>query len=135
MSATRTVDAEPISTLFGESSTNEAPGVAVMVRQTGLPIERAENEKERYFRQAIAERGYRELRHVRARVISGVVHLTGSVSSYYLKQVAQEAIRPLAIGLTICNRLNVGRVDPPHAIKRPCVDRAGCGSLSLSTDR
>ncbi|QDS93980.1 hypothetical protein FF011L_27570 [Roseimaritima multifibrata] len=135
MPATRTVDAEPIPTHFGESSTNDGHGGAVIVRQAETLIERVENEKEGYFRKAIAESGYRDLRNVRARVISGVVHLTGCVSSYYLKQVAQEAIRPLAIGLTICNRLTVGRVDPPHAISRPNGYHASCGSLSLLSDR
>ncbi len=51
--------------------------------------------------------GYPALRHLQVVVRGGVVVLQGSVDSYFLKQMAQEAIRPLAIGRQITNEVRV----------------------------
>ncbi|MCC9603006.1 BON domain-containing protein [Stieleria sp. JC731] len=64
-------------------------------------------EKIRLFEAAVHEVGPAELRRVRVSIHDGCVQLDGVVASYYQKQLAQEAVRPLAIGMQISNRLQV----------------------------
>jgi BON domain len=57
--------------------------------------------------QALASTGLNALRSVRIELRKNQVVLHGVVSSYYLKQMAQEAIRPILFGLSVKNRLQV----------------------------
>ena len=65
------------------------------------------HERETILRSALSQAGRGELKRIRVDVDGDTVRLRGRVTSYYLKQVAQEAIRPLAIGLRIDNRVQV----------------------------
>ncbi len=65
------------------------------------------DEKTRAFETRIRQTGYQEMRGIKVRLRDGLVTLRGNVTSYYMKQVAQEAIRPLAIGLHINNEIEV----------------------------
>lgn len=49
------------------------------------------------------------LRRLRVEEGDGQVVLTGSVASYYLKQLAQETLMPLLEGRRLENRVNVER--------------------------
>ena len=64
-------------------------------------------EKESVLADAIASAGGGGLRKVCLQVHDGVLVLTGTVSSFYLKQLAQETVRPLAIGMRIENQIAV----------------------------
>jgi hypothetical protein len=64
-------------------------------------------EKEAGFERILEETGIKPLRSVRVEVVDGRVKLEGRVPSFYAKQLAQEALRPYAIGLKIDNRLAV----------------------------
>ena len=66
-----------------------------------------DHEKLKMLRDALAKAGQGELRRIRVGIDDRTVFLTGEVSSFYLKQAAQEAVRPYAIGLDICNELTV----------------------------
>ncbi len=73
-----------------------------------LPRFRHSNaEKLAAFRMALNSRGYRELTRVRLDIDHAVVTLFGEVSSFYMKQLAQEALRPLSIGMRIDNQIHV----------------------------
>jgi BON domain len=67
----------------------------------------ADLEKQSIFESALASNRIGELRRVRVGVDDANVTLQGTVSSFYLKQLAQESIRPFALGLTIRNELRV----------------------------
>ena len=67
------------------------------------------DEKARILEILIRRAGHRSLNHVRASVTDGWIVLRGRVPSYYLKQLAQEAVRPMAIGMQIRNELHVGK--------------------------
>jgi hypothetical protein len=56
---------------------------------------------------ALAQTRIGELKRVCVEVDAANVTLRGSVSSFYLKQLAQESIRSLALGLSIRNELLV----------------------------
>ena len=64
-------------------------------------------DKESVLADAIASAGGGGLRKVCLQVHDGVLVLTGTVSSFYLKQLAQETVRPLAIGMRIENQIAV----------------------------
>jgi hypothetical protein len=57
--------------------------------------------------QALTSTGLNALKTVRIELRKNQVVLHGVVSSYYLKQMAQEAIRPILFGLSVRNRLQV----------------------------
>ncbi|TWU46136.1 BON domain protein [Rubripirellula tenax] len=65
------------------------------------------NEKAIAFEDHLKTSGYRELTHVHVLVEDGTVVLRGNVATYYIKQLAQETIRPIAIGMKIKNELTV----------------------------
>ncbi len=48
-----------------------------------------------------------ELRRLRVTESDAEVVITGRVSSYYLKQLAQEALRPAVFGRKLLNRVEV----------------------------
>jgi osmotically-inducible protein OsmY len=50
-----------------------------------------------------------ELRRLEVRETDEEVQVSGQVSSFYLKQLAQEAVRPAAKGRPIVNRVEVRR--------------------------
>ncbi|TWU46889.1 hypothetical protein [Rubripirellula reticaptiva] len=56
---------------------------------------------------AIQETGMRELKLARCICTDSELIIEGTVSSFYVKQVATEAVRPLAQGLRIHNHLEV----------------------------
>lgn len=56
-----------------------------------------------------------ELRQLRATVTDDKVLLTGFVSSYYLKQLAQETVKPTAGTRRVVNQIKVGDRDPDEA--------------------
>jgi len=64
-------------------------------------------EKRDGFQRVLIETGVRELRYVRVELSDGHVRLNGRVPTFYAKQLAQEALRPYAIGLKIDNQLAV----------------------------
>lgn len=48
-----------------------------------------------------------DLRGLRVEEVEGGLLLSGSVSSYYHKQLAQEAVRAVALGVPIMNSIRV----------------------------
>lgn len=70
-------------------------------------VDRFDETKQKVFRDALAKAGQGELKRIRVGIDDRTLFLTGKVSSFYLKQAAQEAVRPHAIGLDICNQLTV----------------------------
>ena len=66
-----------------------------------------ECDKATVFQEALANSGRGELKQVVVNLGDGVIQLRGVVTSYFLKQAAQETVRPLAIGLRIDNQLCV----------------------------
>ncbi|WP_182870067.1 BON domain-containing protein [Rhodopirellula sp. JC639] len=63
--------------------------------------------KDAYFREILAQSGSAELRQVDVEVQDGRIVLCGRVSSFYQKQLAQESLLPVAIGMQICNQIEV----------------------------
>lgn len=57
--------------------------------------------------EALQQTGLRDLACIRVSVSDREMTLDGEVGSYYLKQLATEAVRPHASGLAIKNRLQV----------------------------
>ncbi|WP_283431026.1 BON domain-containing protein [Neorhodopirellula lusitana] len=76
---------------------------------TNGSVDASIDEKSQALESMIQQTGHRGLDRVRARVKDGWIVLWGQVPSYYLKQLAQEAVRPLAIGLQIRNELRVNQ--------------------------
>ena len=60
-------------------------------------------------RTALQSTGYRDLAKLGCHVNEGVIVLSGRVSSYYLKQLAQEAVLRLKLALGIDNSVVVQR--------------------------
>ncbi len=84
-------------------------GYTAHARLPNETTSRFDHEKLNMLRDALAKAGQGELRRIRVGIDDRTVFLTGEVSSFYLKQAAQEAVRPYAIGLDICNELTVTR--------------------------
>jgi hypothetical protein len=57
----------------------------------------------------LASSSVRELRELRVDGTATQLHLTGRVSSFYHKQLAQEAVRSVTQGRQIVNRVLVSR--------------------------
>ncbi|MCM2372158.1 BON domain-containing protein [Aporhodopirellula aestuarii] len=55
----------------------------------------------------LAQSAVAELRFLRVDENDAEIHLSGSVRSFYHKQLAQEAIRPIAAGRQVINRVDV----------------------------
>ena len=55
----------------------------------------------------LARSSVSELRMIRVDRSENDLQLTGSVRSFYHKQLAQEAVRSVACGLRVINRVNV----------------------------
>lgn len=64
-------------------------------------------EKSQALESLIQQAGHRGLDRVRVTVLDGWIVLRGRVTSFYLKQLAQEAVRPMAIGMQIRNDVHV----------------------------
>jgi osmotically-inducible protein OsmY len=75
----------------------------------------AESATLRTARQLLREQSYDPLRHVHLRYQEGVLTLDGIVPTYYLKQLAQTAVRNVAGVESVVNRLQV----PTHVSARP----------------
>jgi osmotically-inducible protein OsmY len=58
-------------------------------------------------KEALSASGYRSLAAIDCQVDGGVVRLSGVVSSYYLKQVAQEVVLQLELVHSIHNSVQV----------------------------
>jgi len=56
---------------------------------------------------ALARSGYRELRETKCEISNRVVTLRGTVSSYFMKQLAQETVRRADPGHLVRNLLRV----------------------------
>lgn len=74
---------------------------------TTQPVPKIADEKTLAFEELLRETDYRDLRKIKVRLRDGRIILRGNVPSYFMKQVAQEAVRPLAIGLEIRNEIRV----------------------------
>ncbi|TWU58105.1 BON domain-containing protein [Rubripirellula reticaptiva] len=57
----------------------------------------------------LANNSVRELRTLRVDRDANHLQLSGRVRSFYHKQLAQEAVRAVAAGLTVVNRVDVAR--------------------------
>lgn len=55
----------------------------------------------------LANNSVRDLRHLRVDHNNNKLHLSGRVRSFYHKQLAQEAVRAVAAGLTVVNKVDV----------------------------
>lgn len=64
-------------------------------------------ERERLLGRILAGAGSGELRRIQVNVTETAICLSGNVSSYYNKQLAQETLRPYADGLQIDNQIAV----------------------------
>ena len=65
------------------------------------------SEKEAHFRDLLVSAGSSELRRIGIVVEDGRVILSGRVTCFYQKQLAQEFLRPHAIGMQIINQIEV----------------------------
>ena len=63
---------------------------------------------------ALRSTGYRDLAKLGCHVNQGVVVLSGRVSSYYLKQLAQEAVLRLKVAFGVENSVAVQRAEDRH---------------------
>ncbi|WDQ14860.1 BON domain-containing protein [Rhodopirellula sp. P2] len=89
------------------------------VRPTSIAI-RDEAEK---FNAEMRRVGHGELRDIRVDVSDQGVVLQGRVSSFYLKQLAQEAVRPLSRSLRIRNQIDVTGKKPLARNRLPIAKR------------
>jgi osmotically-inducible protein OsmY len=55
----------------------------------------------------LAKSSVRELRQIRVDGIANELQLSGSVRSFYHKQLAQETVRSVAAGMQLVNRVDV----------------------------
>lgn len=55
----------------------------------------------------LAKSSVRELRQLRVDGSENELQLSGSVRSFYHKQLAQETVRPVAAGMQVVNRVDV----------------------------
>ena len=72
-----------------------------------LSLNEADSQVCKAARTALQSTGYRDLAKLGCHVNEGVVVLSGRVSSYYLKQLAQEAVLRLRLALGIENSVIV----------------------------
>lgn len=72
-----------------------------------VTIIRRDTASETLAQSALSQSGYSALACVECAVEQGVIRLTGRVSSYYLKQLAQSCVSDVLRGLRIENRLAV----------------------------
>jgi hypothetical protein len=63
--------------------------------------------REAVFRLALKKLGRSELKQVQVDLCGDRIQLRGYVNSFHAKQVAQEALRPLAAGLSVDNQVRV----------------------------
>lgn len=56
----------------------------------------------------LAKSSVKELRQLRVNRDANQLQLSGTVSSFYHKQLAQETVRPIAAGLQVVNQVRVG---------------------------
>lgn len=68
---------------------------------------------------------YTSLRGVRCETQDGAVVLRGRVASFYLKQLAQEAVRHADAACSIVNELEVAACRISHTAQRGNPDRVG----------
>ena len=72
-------------------------------------LDTTERAAEQAATDVLANSSVRELRELRVDGNATQVRLSGSVSSFYHKQLAQEAVRPVTAGRQIVNRVLVNR--------------------------
>ena len=65
------------------------------------------HEKEAALQMALRKSGCGDLRRIRISLSHDQVQLVGRAPSYYIKQLAQESVRPLVFGLHIDNQIRV----------------------------
>ena len=76
-------------------------------RRSGLREARAHRQLSERIRSELAHDGHHELGRVRVNCDGHWVELSGKVSSFYLKQRAQEAVRRVAPGRQVFNEVQV----------------------------
>lgn len=74
---------------------------------TSAPVVNHNEELCDQIRQALRTTGYHSLRLLRVETASGCVALSGRVSSYYLKQMAQSAAMSVAGARRVVNEVEV----------------------------
>jgi osmotically-inducible protein OsmY len=79
-----------------------------MVASTNFPVVSAPELRDR-VESALVSTGHLHGRNLRFEVAEDVVVLKGVVRSYFLKQMAQEAVRAVLGGLRLSNELEVTR--------------------------
>ena len=70
-------------------------------------FERTPRHAQRRAQTALADSGDQDLRGLRVEVVDDSLIISGSVSSYYHKQLAQEAVRAVAVELAVVNSIQV----------------------------
>lgn len=78
-----------------------------MLTQTKLPDSVCPTAMERVAKTRLAQTGYPRLKEVECSYQDGTMTLRGRVSSYYLKQLAQEALRNVTHVRRLINHLEV----------------------------
>ncbi|KLU05245.1 hypothetical protein RISK_002736 [Rhodopirellula islandica] len=78
--------------------------------------------------------GHGELRGIRVDVNDQGIVLQGRVSSFYLKQLAQEAVRPLSRSLRILNQICVTGKKPLNRKRLPIARRITLDSPSRDSE-
>ncbi len=68
---------------------------------------------------ALAACGYRAVAALKCQVTAGEVRLVGTVTSYYLKQLAQQAVLQIPLVQRVDNRIQVQPVAPEQG-SRSC---------------
>ena len=114
------------------NTTSELHGSSIVgpIDEEGICPPSSEHEKEDEKRilieSALSESCRSELKGVQVKLCDDTVQLCGNVTSFHMKQLAQETIRPLAAGLRIDNQLSVRSQSPSfptHSLQGriPCV--------------
>ena len=84
-----------------------APPILPASRDVFSRIEDPDNEKTVAIQSLLRETTRYGVRGVQVYVQEKTVTLNGTVESYFLKQLAQETVRPLVFGMKIQNQLHV----------------------------
>ena len=97
----------PRNTLIMSIALLSAPPILPASRDVFSRIEDPDNEKTVAIQSLLRETTRYGLRGVQVYVQEKTVTLNGTVESYFLKQLAQETVRPLVFGIKIQNQLHV----------------------------
>lgn len=87
-----------------------------------------QRETERFIREALSTAGFLELRRIEILEHEGHVTLHGTVSCYYIKQLAQTLAHKQPGVASIANRLHVSRKTKIHPSSKDAVGTSSDGS-------